>query len=88
MLATKALPYGSWNVTHSRIGRRLIHCCGFTENVHSFAPLEASSLSLMDFISVAGSGKTVLRFVTPQNLLVGLLTFLQFIDHPGSWLRR
>ena len=42
MLATKALPYGSSDVTLSRIGRCLIHCCGFTENVRPLHPLLCS----------------------------------------------
>ena len=35
MFATKAQPYGPWDVTPSRIGRRLVRCCGFMENVQS-----------------------------------------------------
>jgi len=36
-------------------------------------PRPSSSLWLMDFISIAGSGMSVLRFVTPQHHLAGIV---------------
>ena len=33
ILATKALPYGSFKAIPSQIGSHLDHCCGSTENV-------------------------------------------------------
>jgi len=36
-------------------------------------PRPSSSLWLMDFISIAGCGKSVLRFLTPQHHLAGIV---------------
>ena len=35
---TRTLRYGSFKAAPSRIGRSLLHCCGYTENVHIPAP--------------------------------------------------
>jgi hypothetical protein len=68
MLYTKVLQPGAQKATPSPIGRCLVPCCGFTENVR--VPLFSGFyLLLMASWFIAGSGKTSLRYVAPSRVL-------------------
>jgi hypothetical protein len=62
VLITRVLQRGALKETPSRIGKRLGRCSGFTENVH-IPSLSESYLSLITSGLLAGSGKSILRYV-------------------------
>ena len=65
VLITKVLRRGAPKEALSQIGKHLGPCYGFTENVHITSPSEFY-LSLTTHGLVAGSGKSILRCVTPR----------------------
>ena len=67
MLITVALPGGAPKGTHLQLGKQPVPCYGFTENVRTIS-LSGSWLLLIAAKFVAGSGKSILRWVFPAQL--------------------
>jgi hypothetical protein len=68
VLTTREQPTGSFRAAYSRAGSPLVRCCGFMENVRCSRLSRLTTTNDPADYLLAGSGKTIIWFVTAKLL--------------------